>query len=550
MGGGGSRREAVKALAVCAVWIWGAVAGAGVAAADPSSGPSIHGEYSLIGALHWTGGSGDKTLIQKGQFLTNELKLQASQPLGPEWTLDADVRVRKTNDPQIDHQPGVHVLGATVELYNPFLRITGGDFYGDFTPYTLTQALEGLQVAFKNERWEIKGVAARSRRHDEGRYFERYVFGGRAEAKVIDRYGPLQDVSVGGNFSDVEDDAASIDNRTGVVDFSNRVGSANLHALLWEKSDWEAEFAKSWEGADTPTAEHVDRKTGAAVRVNGVTRFSNLTRLSTGYEWVSAGFDTLAGSSVPDRVQFTNRLNHKLSPELSLEAGYRIQYDKLEESELVKRTVTQSPRVALSWQPAAQEWLLKDYEARAFWEMRGRMSQDDPTGQTDFTTNDVGIDQSFKIAAFFMDSGWTYRIEDDDLILVNRRTGHSGYSGLRTRTEWFGAQATPSLRYQFDFQDIPKEGGSDFIQSVSAGLDLQFSPGLRVDQRYSVSAANLMVEETDSVRFTSHVGLDYKLPYQEDLWFKLSYDTNDLAHTVSTQRYSEQNLQGQLLWKF
>ena len=34
--------------------------------------PEFHGEYSLLGALHRTGGSGDKTLLRRGEFLTND----------------------------------------------------------------------------------------------------------------------------------------------------------------------------------------------------------------------------------------------------------------------------------------------------------------------------------------------------------------------------------------------------------------------------------------------------------------------------------------------
>src|SRR3989338_6852761 len=144
-----------------------------------------------------------------------------------------------------------HLLGYTSEIYNPFLRFTFGDFFGDLSQYTLSQSLDGVQMTAKNDVTEIKVLAGFSQKADESRHFMRYVSGGRLETLLVKSYGFAKDWKLGFNFSDVEDDFGSIRNKRGIADVSNHVGSFNSQVLLWDKTDAEAELAKSWADEDT-----------------------------------------------------------------------------------------------------------------------------------------------------------------------------------------------------------------------------------------------------------------------------------------------------------
>lgn len=513
--------------------------------------PTLHGEYSLSGALHRTGGSGDKTLLRRGNFLTNELKLESHIPLpGGDWNLDSNIDMRKTPDPQIDKRKDVNMLGWTTELYNPFVRFTGGDFYGDFSQYTLSQSLKGVQVAAKTDTFELKGVAGYSQKQDEGSHFLRYVFGGRSETQVFQEWGIAKDLRAGVNFSDVEDDHSSIENKTGVPDASNRVGSVNNHVMLWDKTEIDSEAAKSWADDDTSPGNVVDRKKGTAVRVNSLTRFSKMSKAKLNYEWVTSQFETLNGSAVPDRVNFNGRWDYKFNQEWGSDYSYRLMYDKLNKSTLNKRTMTQTPKIGLSWDPKAEDWLLKDYSQRVYWEMRNRTSDSDPSGKIDFQSNEYSIENDFAVENVNFDSGYTFRSEDDDQDKSNVNFDHSGYFGMKMREKYQNATATPSLRYQFDYQALPKQEGHDLTQTLTAGLRLDMDNGLSFEQRYSASGAARLADDADSTRFNVYLGLDYKLPRKEDMTLKVSYELIALSHQVSTSRFSENNLQVQLLWKF
>ena len=111
-------------------------------------------------------------------------------------------------------------------------------------------------------------------------------------------------------------------------------------------------------------------------------------------------FDTIAGSAVTDRVSFTGRANYRWNTAWAGDSGYRVQYNKLDKSETDKRTVLHVPTAALSWTPESSGWMLRDFFSRLFWEQRRRFSEDDPSGQGDFISNEIGIEDEFKIRKY------------------------------------------------------------------------------------------------------------------------------------------------------
>jgi hypothetical protein len=513
--------------------------------------PSMHGEYSIDLAYHTLSGNGSKALLHRGLFLTNEVNLKLNEPFGNGWNFFTHMDVRKTADPQIDKRKDVHILGVTSEIYNPTLHFTLGDFYGDFSQYTLAQALEGLQIYVKTERIQTKVVTGISQKGDEGRQFMRIVYGGNIETLLIKDSESVKDFKLGVNFLSNNDDGHSIKNKTNVKEVANRVGSINAHILLWDKVDLNGEVAHSWTDEDTSPGSQVDPKVGNALRLNSKIRFSKKAKLKLGYEWVVATFDSLNGSAVPDRANLNSQFDYKLSEACGWEAGYRIWHDKLSKSTLSKRTVTQAPRLLLKWTAAPERGvLLKDFSSRMYWEMRRRVSQDDPAGQTDFSSNDFGLESDFKLNKIKWNAGWNLHIEDDDLNKVNNRFSNSGWLGWRRAGHILGIETVSSVRGNFNYIDIPKEDGHDFIYGISWGFDSDISPPLRLEQRYSVERAHLLAAESNSTKFRSYLGLEYRLPGADDRRIKASYEYTNFAHSQEDECFAEHNLQVKLLWTF
>ncbi len=525
-------------------------------AEDPSKisplsipGFSIHGENSFAAEMHGTGGSGDKTLLRRGGFLTDGLKLKIDQALPGGWASHTDLHARKTQDPQIDRRRDVHLLGLTTELYNPKAKLTFGDFFGDFSQYTLGQSLEGFQAAYKTGRIEAKGVVGISQHADETRQFRRTVYGGRSEALLFEKYKMLKDARFGFNLAGSEDDKGSIENKNNVAAASNRVGSLNSHIEFFGKSTFDSEVARSWTDEDT-RSDLVTIRTGTALRVNNQTQWTKKAKTKLLYEWVMPDFNTLTGSAVPDRVSFTSRANYKLNSFWAADSGYRVQYNKLAKSAAAKKTQLHVPNASISWTPASEDWLLKDFFSRLFWEQRRRFSDDDSSGQIDFVSNEVGLEDEFKVKKYNLSSGWTIRDETDDFQKANNRLTNDAYLGVRTYRSFWGMDAVPSARWLLNYDGHHKEGGRDLRHTAIAGLDLDFKHGLKLEQKYSLGANRRHQEDSDSLKFDAFVGLEYQIPHFKGTTLKVSYTTTDYAHHMSTQSFSEHNLRAELLCKF
>lgn len=528
---------------VCAAVGWKAAA-----LAEETRAFSIHGEYVATGEIHRTGGAGDKTLLRRGEFFTNELRLTTDQALAG-WDWINQVHLRKTPDPKIDKRKDLHLLGFTSELSNPLWRFTAGDLFADLSQYTMTTAARGAQAVFKNERFEAKAVAGYSNAANGGANYLRYVYGTRWESLLAKEIAMFKDLRVGVNFSGAEDDASSIDFAHDVADASNRVGSVTAKFKLWDSTDVDGELAKSWTDENTADLNDVDRKMGTALRLRSDTRLEK-TKLGLGYEWVGADFRTLNGSAIPDKVEVSSRLDHRFNSYWAGEAGYRIFYDKLDKSALNKRTMTQAPTLAINWTPASEEWLLKDFYSRAYCDRRERVSQDDDTGQVDFLSHETGFQSEFMMDRTRWNVEYAIREEDDDFTKTNDRLIHIGSAGAHWSQLFFGKETRPSIGYHFDYEDRPKEEGHDFTQSVTLGLAMDLSERTKLEQRYAVEMASLLAENADHARFNAYLGLDYAIDPNGSKIFRVTFEHTTFGHESATEKFSENNFQMQFLWKF
>ncbi|MSR78469.1 MAG: hypothetical protein EXS63_09670 [Candidatus Omnitrophica bacterium] len=517
--------------------------------------PEIDGEYTTTVAMHRTGGNGSKTLMHRGEFLVNELDMKISEALPSDWRSDTQIHARKIDDPQIDKRHDVHLLNFTSELYNPWANFTVGDFFADLSQYTMSQSLEGLQGAAKTDWLDLKGLAGYSQRADEGRQFTRYVFGGKSEALLVEDYGVVKNLEAGFNFSNVMDDRKSIENKfigenQSIKGAVNRVGSFNYHAVLWDKTNLEGEIAKSWIDEDTTAGSDVNRKTGTALRLNTMTKFSKKAKWKLNYEQVSSAFNSLSGSAVPDRGNAVTKFDYKWTKELGSAVGYKVSYDKLENSVLEKRTYTNVPTIALNYTAYDDIGFIRDLFSQLYWEMRKRMSQDDGPSQIDFQSQEVGLSNEFKIKKMNYTADWSVRKENDDLNQLNDRLINSGSLGVRFRKQIGSTEAQPSFRWQINYEDKLNEGGRDLTQNPSFGLMLHFSKSLSLEQRHSVEIANRSVEDTNALKYNAFVGLNYKIPQAENVTLKVTYEHTNFAHKNADERFMENNLQAQMILDF
>ena len=512
---------------------------------------SIKGEYSIEEAHHAVGGSGSKSLLLRGAFTTQEGKLAVTQPLRDHWSWVTNLRARRTTDVQIDKRHDVHLLGLTSEVYNRIFHATAGDFYGDFSQYSLAQALQGAQLELQTNSLVLKAVSGFSQFEDEGRQFMRLNTGGYGEWTVIHETPAVRDFKVGVGVVNVNDVGSSLDNASNVAEVSGQVTSVKTRAMLWNRVDLEAEAARSWSDEDVTPGTSVPRKNGTAMRLNATAKVTEKSKLRLAYDWAGARFRSFSGSANPDRLNVTSRLDYKWNSLWSATFNNRVSSDKLDKSTLNKRTITISPQASLTWTPLTDSWrVLRDLTSRLYWDARRRLSQEDNSGQTDFVSHEVGWENDFSTQKLKWTTGWSIRREDDDLSKANDRLVNSGWLGWRYPTELFRFKTTPWARWQFNYENRPKEGGRDLTHTVSFGADTNFSEGLKFQQRYTVSIADRMAAQSDTTKWNAYLSLEYRLPTRPDLNLSASYEYTNFDHPIKTEKYSEHNTRVRMLWKF
>ena len=153
-----------------------------------------------------------------------------------------------------------------------------------------------------------------------------------------------------------------------------------------------------------------------------------------------------------------------------------------------------------------------------------------------------------------MSSGWNLRDELDHHDKSNVRLFNTGYVGIRSTKKIHGVKVSPSFRWQATYEHKRKLDGRDLTHTFTAGLNLEFTKSLRLEQRYSLETASRLAHDADSTRFTAHAALDYDLPFKAQALkgtsVELSYDHTNFAHVVGTERFMENNGQVQLVKKF
>lgn len=512
---------------------------------------SIKGEYSIEEAHHAVGGSGSKSLLRRGAFTTQETKVAVSQPLRDNWSWVTNLHARRTTDTQIDKRHDVHLLGFTSEVYNRVFHATAGDFYGDFSQYSLAQALQGAQLALQTDSMVLKAVSGFSQYEDEGRQFTRLNTGGYGEWTLIRGTAAVRDLKVGVGLVNVNDIGSSLDNASNVAEVSGQVTSVKTQATLWNRVDLEAEGARSWSDEDVTPNTDVPRQSGSAMRLNATAKVTDKSKLRLGYEWVGTRFRSFGGSAVPDRLNVTSRFDYKWNSIWSATFNNRVSSDKFEKSTLNKRTITLSPQMSLLWTPVTDSWkYLQDLTSRLYWEARRRFSQEDNSGQTDFVSHEAGWENDFSTQKLKWTTGWSIREEEDDLSKANNRLTNGGWLGWRYPMELFRFKTTPWARWQFNYENRPKEGGRDLTHTVSFGADTHFSEGLKFAQRYSVGIADRLAAQSDTTRWNAYLSLEYRLPTRPDLNLSASYEYTNFDHPIKTEKYSEHNTRVKMLWKF
>jgi len=503
----------------------------------------ISGSVIETGSFSQVDGNESLSFVDEGWSLTNDFIFSARKRLKYGWQWDTNLRVRKTDDQQVDTRQDVHLLQLTTKLYNKNYELTFGDFYTRFTNLTLNRSLEGFNFKAK---WPAVGskinfVAARQFRGLEGVRNTRYVWGLHWDQKIAKKWFQpipfteknwIKKWDIGSSIVHTFDGAGSIDTDLGVPDINNVVIGFNTDMKLFKDLNLKVELAKTM-------ASDKDRQ----VILGDLDGFDVLVRtdyklkskygrsyFNLDYERTKPDFRSFSGSFVADREAYYTQIRHVFNREYSLRATLRTLRDNLDD-DIATTTRTQNPRVSMDIRPVKD---MPDLVIRPYYDYRHIRSSN---ALIDVDTHLTGVEVNKKIyKGINVMLAYDLRKRTDDVgatdETLNEYRLHVNHT-FKFDHGWISPYFRMKLRND-RLDDIPSR---DTFRDFQWGVRFELMKRLRMNFNYGYNISDRAIVDSDSIRRTWNVDAEYDI--LDNLMMVLSWRQFDQEFQRSVSDFEE-----------
>ncbi|MBU1055453.1 MAG: hypothetical protein KKC46_16765 [Proteobacteria bacterium] len=485
-------------------------------------------------------GNENQSILQNGTFYSSDFTIANREKILNGCDFEWLINFRNTDDPLVDEKD-THLLKFYTKIGKPKLfRVEFGDIYSNFSRYSLTSNLEGLQGSYQfnfSPSYYIKPlfVISRSKRAISSEHYARYVMGGRLEAGSVNK-GAV----IGLNFSKNWDDTGSIDNDDLPAgnNFSpdeNYVYSIN--AKFQKNSLWkikriavDAEAATSRFNDDKDDSS-VSTRNDWAFRSSIIGTLINGLRFDVGYEKVQPDFHTNAGSAPVDQQLFRTNLNYNIYNWLQLRGGYKTYRNNLK-GQLENTQRSYMPHLSVTLLPTKElslEFLYRyNYIDSATHDPRNYRNTYTATGR-------------YSLKKVYMSITGEYEEFENkaDKTTDSKRDMVSLSAGLREMGLGWQIKLWPSLTYSLCRDKYTYSNDTDIFNHLRFNTRLDYNRFLIFNGGLSIADNNRAATSSDS----SKVGWFFELTAQPEnrfgIDFNIKYEDRDNRHDDSNREYRE-----------
>ncbi len=478
---------------------------------------SISGSIIETGSFSQIDGNENLSFVDEGYSLTNDFIANARKKLKNGWRWDTDIRVRKTDDQQVDTRQDVHLLQLTSKLYNKNYQLTFGDFYTQFTNLTLNRSFEGFNFkADWNKRagTNLNLIAGRQFRSLERVRNTRYVWGYHVDQKVPQSWisetpfikDVINDITLGQTVVHTFDSGGSTKFDLGVADLNNFLVGGNIKIRAIDDLRIELELAKSI------TGDHDDQVIagdlhGTAFTLKTDYNFDSRmgqSYISFDYDRVKPDFIASSGSFVGDREAFYAGWRQIFNQYWTLNSNLRTLRNNLDD-DIITSTRTFNPRFSLDITPFSN---MTDFVIRPFYDYRHVKASN---SLTDTDTHLTGVEVSKQlIYGINLRGGYDIRKRTDDAGVTDQ-TVHEYRIGFDHRMKfdqfWLAPYFDMTMRND-RLDDIPNRSTfRDFVW----GMRAEFFDRLRVNFNYGINYVDSSFADTDTNRQSWRINAEYDI---------------------------------------
>lgn len=259
----------------------------------------ISGSLLIQGESNRVSGNRSKSFLRERENYLTETNLNFQEKLRGDYNLEAQIMLRKTDNPRIEVRRDVRMKQFNIKVSNPDNLYQFGDMYADFSQYTLSSSLEGFGADVKvNDAVFMKYVLARQYGADEAAsQFQRNVFGVKSDFSLFQDSEIFSNFRLGVQAVTNQDDSSSPDEKTASFDdMRNTVMSVDGEISFIKYLSLTYEVARSFYLEDEEDATTKDQSSGNAFQIAPQLRFGDTT-LRYLYNYTQPQFYTDSGSA-------------------------------------------------------------------------------------------------------------------------------------------------------------------------------------------------------------------------------------------------------------
>lgn len=515
---------------------------------DPLRSGAISGRFLAEFSMQNVSGNKSKSFYgHEGTDYRTELSLNIYERLYKDYMLEGDFFLRKTDNRRIDPRQDLRLEQLSVRIGNDKNELQFGDFYADFSPFTLGTSLEGfLAKATPADIAEIQGVAARSQRADvASERYQRNAFGGKADFFLFATSSLFSLFRVGVQALTVQDDSSTAPETASVVDEENTVVSIDGEIRFSKWVSCLFEVARSQYVADDEAATK-DRAHGSAFRIMPALRYNDRASFTYLYYYVQPDFYTSLGSASRDKEQHQFSLDLRINEKISLSLVENLYWDHLQGSTLTQRTVYDEKYITMNLRPFEER---RSFTVRPYVNHL-RKKSDDPTNSTEADTTTTGISMNDRIWDTAVNAFYEYRAYDDKATPTN--SDYFNRFGFGMSRDWnvFNRRLYLALNYSTDLRNTKRDPDKDVNTGLSFNGSYDLFNPLVCRFGYNLSESNNSSPNSDYTNNKSYCELDFILNKKRAAHIIVRGEYNRYDHENGEQDYNEMLLVSRFVSNF
>ncbi|MFH1665550.1 MAG: hypothetical protein ABIA77_05340 [Candidatus Omnitrophota bacterium] len=437
----------------------------------PDRSGRISGNVSVEVNTNNIFGNKDQSFLREGVYSVWESTLNVQERLWDDYNFEGQIFMRRTDDRRIESRKDVRIKQLDMKISNPKNMLHFGDFYGEFSQFTLGQSLEGFDLNIQ----EVDGqkyhfIAARRNEADWATdQYQRNVFGGEAEYSY-NGGGDFNLFNMGVQAVTSQDDKGSVSKVNSAIDLNNTVVSLDGEIRPVKNFGVIYEVAQSGYNSNEKDPNE-NMIYGSAFRIQPELKVKD-AKLRYLYYYVTPKFYTDSGSAMPDKEQHQLSFDWKIMRGLSISLIENYYWNHLKGSRQTMRTINDEKYMSVYIRPLVKS---PSFTIRPYVNLLSRDS-DDLYNTLESATNTYGVSFNDSVADGMVNYGMGYEHREYDDI-ANHSAGSEIYNrvmgNIGLDLNFFGRRLYLSDDISVDFRSTKTDNNSDVTvaNSVSCVYD-------------------------------------------------------------------------------